>query len=109
MRGRGIARGVMAVVRRRKVGNWVPGGVATQVLLVTRKCCVVLRFVRLDDIEFAMWYILFRFSMAVLFQGDFESIGPLRLCHSKSMGLSVPLNAMLRTRIAIKSKIDVRY
>lgn len=42
--------------------------------------------------------ILLRFSMACLFQGDFESTGPLRLCHSKSMGLSVPLNAMMKFR-----------
>jgi hypothetical protein len=47
--------------------------------------------------------------MAVLFHGDFESIGPLRLCHSKSMGLSVPLNAMLKIRETLKSEVDARY
>ena len=70
---------------------------------------MVLRNVRLDGIEFAAWCILLRFSMVDLFQGDFESIGPLRLCHSKSMGLSVPLKAMLKIRESFKSEVDARH
>lgn len=53
--------------------------------------------------------ILFRVSMAVLFHGDFESIGPLRLCHSKSMGLSVPLNAMFKIGETSKWEVDARH
>jgi hypothetical protein len=70
---------------------------------------VVLRQISWMRNDLRLKGILFRFSMVCLFQGDFESTGPLRLCHSKSMGLSVPRNAMVKIRgmRRVNQQVDV--